>query len=181
LSIALSEFISSLAESTIVRPNRFLCMVTPPEGMINTDLDDYSIHFFVQSATIPDRTFGEIEMKYYGMTFKVPGNETVSTLTINVINEVKWKIRDFFEAWAKNINNRDANTKGFMYDLFTGASVEVFQLDGVGNKIARYKFYHIYPMTVSEMELNMETTDSNETFQVIFSYSYWEQLEIDND
>jgi hypothetical protein len=140
-------------------------------------LEDKSefMKFYIQSATIPDRTFGEYELKYYGMTYKVAGNEIVTDLNITVINDYKWKLRDFFENWAMMVNDRSTSKKAYLQDLYKGAKVVVQQLGNQGGGITDYTFFHVYPKTVSEIELNMETTDTHETFQVTFGYSYWEQ------
>jgi hypothetical protein len=141
--------------------------------------------YFVQGATLPDRTVGEIELKYYGMTLKVAGNESLSDLTITFLNVVdeanKLTLREFFEKWANVINNRADSTKGYMHDLFTGSSVTVTQLGGRGEELSKYAFVYIYPKIVSEIELNMESNDSSETFQVTFGYSYWNSIPLEDE
>jgi hypothetical protein len=177
MTISLNSFIQNL--SNVTKPNRFLVVVDPPSDAIETSISSDIMQFYAQSAVIPDRTFGEIELKYYGMTLKLPGNESISDLTITFINDEEWRVRDFFEAWGNAIHDREDSSKGYMQNLFNGASIIVHQLDGYGNIIATYQFYNVFPKVVSEMELNMETNDSFSTFQVTFDYSHFGNMEIE--
>ncbi len=177
MPIKLDSFIKNL--SNITRPNRFLVVVYPPTDLLATSMTADVLQFYAQSAVIPDRTFGEIDFKYYGMTLKLAGNETLSDLTITFINNEEWSVRDFFESWANAIHSRFDSTKSYMNELFNGSSIFVHQLDGYGNTIASYQFRNIFPKVVSEMELNMETTDSISTFQVTFAYSHFLNIEVE--
>lgn len=181
MSIALKDFVGNI--TNIVRPNRFYVIIEPPTYEDGSPIIDFSMSsnelmFYVQSATIPDRTFGDIELKYFGMTLKLPGNESISDLTITFINNADWNIRDFFEGWADVINNRSDSVKGYVGDLFNTSSITVYQLGYKGETIAGYQFFNIFPKVLSEMELNMDTTDSHETFQVTFDYSHFIQIEV---
>ena len=175
--IQLSEFIEAL--SNIVGPNRFLVLVEPPTGLFETTLDADLIKFYVSSATLPDRTFGDIEMKFFGMTYRLPGNETLSDLTLTVINDNEWQLRDFFESWSNCVNDREDSTKAFAQELFTGSSITVNQLGFTGETLASYQFLNVFPKTVTEIELNQDTMDTHETFQVTFDYSYWKRLPVE--
>jgi hypothetical protein len=177
MSIVLDTFIANL--SNIVRPNRFLVYIEPPEGLLDSTVSPDRMKFYVQGATIPDRTFGDIEMKYFGMTYKLAGNESISDLTVTFINDSSWEIRDFFEAWANAVSNRNDSTKSYAADLYTGSSVTVHQIGFNGEILSAYRYYYIFPKVVSEIELNMDTTDSHETFTVTFDYSYFYQLPIE--
>jgi hypothetical protein len=179
MSVSLVDFIDQL--SNIVRPNKFLVYITPPTGLLETDVDSNVMKFYVQSATIPDRTFGDIEMKFFGMTYKLPGNESISDLTITFINDNEWEMRDFFESWAENINERDTSIKGYARELFTGTSIVVKQLGFSGEVLANYRFYNVFPKTVAEIALSMDSTDSHETFDVTFDYSYFKQEDVDEE
>ena len=177
MSISLDSFKENL--SNIVRPNRFLVYINPPKGLIESNLDSNVMKFYASSAVIPDRTFNEIEIKYYGMSFKVPGGESIQDLIITFINDEEWEIRDFFEQWANRINDRQDSSKEFMENLFEETYIEVHQLGYADNILAIYKFIHPFPKTVDQIDLGMDTTDSHQTFQVTFSYSYWERLEVE--
>ena len=173
MSITIDEFKAQLGKVNAARPNRFLCNTLCPLIMSAGDMYEGDMQFYVQSCTIPDRTFGEVELKYYGMTLKVPGNESLSDLTINVISDEKQNVRAYFETWANLVNDRYNNKKTDIQDLFNGASIAVSQLGGKGNILSTYMFFNIFPKVVGEIELNFDTNDNIETFQVTFAYSHW--------
>jgi hypothetical protein len=175
MSISLVEFKKNL--SNIVRPNRFLVYITPPASLTE-GMDTDVLKFYAQSAAIPDRNFNEIQIKYYGMEYKIPASEVGQDLMVNFILDEEWKVRDFFESWSQLINNRDNSRKGYAEDLFDGTFIEIHQLGFTGNVLAKYGFVNPFPKTVDQMELGMETVDSHSSFQVIFAYSYWERLNV---
>lgn len=153
----------------LLRPNRFVVNIR----CINTDVRFDSCI----SAVIPDRSFSEIEIKYYGMSYKLPAGEIIQDLVLTFHNDETYLVRKIFERWANVINNRSdietaTSIKTTMRDLGTNW-VEVTQLDSQNNSIAEYKFHNCFPKIVDQIELNMESIDSTETFQVTFAYSHW--------
>ena len=162
----------------VVRPNRFIVQIEPPTAIRESlgIMNPLSMVVHAQSATIPDRAFNEVSVKYYGMELKVPASETIQDLSITFTNNESWKIRDFFEIWANLINNRSNSHKGYMDELFEGTYITVTQMNFVGDVIAKYKYKHAFPKSVDQIELSMETSDTVETFTVTFGYSYWERV-----
>lgn len=175
MSVKLETFKKQL--TNIVRPNRFLVYVTPPTSMQEGRYNADKLKFWAQSAAIPDRTFNEINIKYFGMDYKIPAGEVTQDLMINFIMDANYNVREFFETWAFLINNRRTSQKGYAQDLFDGNLIEVHQI-GFGNEedvIAKYEYIYAFPKTVDQIELNYETVDSMETFAVTFGYSYWKR------
>jgi len=157
---------------SIVRPNRFLVNVFPPSSLTE-EISTEDLKFYATSATIPDRAFNEIELKYYGMTYKMPAAEIIQDLVINFLYDEDWEVRQLFEDWAQLVNNRNDAKKGFLKDLYDECHIDVNQLDLQGNIIQTYIFKYCYPKHVDQTELNQETPDTIATFQVTFGYSYW--------
>lgn len=173
MSVDLEAFKTNLGN--VVRPNRFQVEIVPPDALDLSQFiktDKLMVH--VQTATIPDRSFNEIPIKYYGMELKIPAGEVLQDLVITFINDEDWELRSLFEYWAQTINDRSNSVKGYMREVFGGAYITVTQLDFSGEEIASYRYKHIFPKIVDQIELNMETTDTIETFNVTFAYAYWE-------
>jgi hypothetical protein len=123
MSVKLEEFKKQL--SNIVRPNRFLVYVTPPVSMQEGRITADALKFWAQSASIPDRTFNEIPIKYFGMEYKIPAAEVTQDLIVNFIMDEEYDVREFFETWAFLINDRRTSQKGYAQDLFDGALIGV--------------------------------------------------------
>ena len=160
----------------LARPNRFAITLLFPTA-VNTPVDfsknNPLCSFLLQSASIPDRSFNEIEMKYYGMSYKFPGGEIVQDLTLSFYNDANFEMRDMFEQWANLVNNRKTSVKASLNELFSNGTLQVHQLSGNNSKVATYEFVNPYPKTVDQIELSMENYDTVETFQVVFGYSYF--------
>jgi hypothetical protein len=171
--IKLSEFKSNLIQ--FVRPNRFFVEITPPKAL-SGQYDPTTLIFLAQSAKIPDRTAGEVEVKYHGMSLKLPGDYSHEDLSINFLNYYDWTPRDFLEDWMNLIQNIDGNNERTDSSELLVAQIKVKQL-GLREDVilAAYDFFNVFPKTLQSIELNMETTDSVETFTADFSYSHWLQ------
>ncbi len=172
--IKLSEFKSQLAQ--LVRPNRFFIEITPP-SIYDHGQDLQFFTYLAQSAKIPEKNIGEIEIKYHGMSLKIPGDYTHDDLSITFLNHYGWEPRDFFEGWIEIIQSISSdNSRADSISVLDDAHLIVKQVGDIEEDIlASYKFYNIFPKSISEIELNMETYDSVETFTVTFSYSHWVQ------
>lgn len=169
-AISLSKFKENLGN--VVKPNRFYVIITPPQ---NITIDSEFLTFHTKSAKIPSRGVGEYEMKYYGMSLMLPGDSTHEDFQIGFVNDSEWKTRDFFESWLELIHNKKEMIRKNYNEASSQSTVEVQQLGDDGNPIAKYKYYHVFPKNMSEIELSMESSDTVEEFTVDFDYSYWKK------
>lgn len=161
----------------VARPNKFFVNIFPSEVVRSKTKStkfgkEFPSKFMVQSASIPDRSFNEIEMKYYGMSYKIPAGEMIQDLTITFLNDIDWETRTFFEIWANRINSRYTNLKGTMTEL-SDSKIIISQLNSKNQEVVKYTFHNVFPKILDQIELSMESNDSIETFQVTFSYSYY--------
>ena len=180
MSLKLSEFRSSISD--LARPNRFDVGITPPLNLFKTDSTELAMQYWaVQSATIPQRTQGEITIKYHGMELKLPGDYAKENLTVSFLNSYGWEGRNFFEKWMEwgMQDTRKTNGKAYAYDVISGSKVIVNQLGRTEKDIlASYTFYDAFPTSISAIELSMANNDQIETFTVTFAYSYWENTNL---
>lgn len=171
--ISLKDFKENITQ--MVKPNRFLVEIYPPSSYVQ----EYSIdilRYLTQGAKIPDRTCGEIEMKYHGMTLKLPGDYTHDDLSLTFFNYYDWTPRNFFEDWMNLIQNvGDVNQRSDASSLFD-AGITVKQIGLREDEVlASYVFYDVFPKNLAAIELGMDNTDQVETFTVDFAYSHWWQ------
>jgi hypothetical protein len=176
--IKITEFKNALRQ--IARPNRFMVSINPPAAYSHQE-DMRNMRFHVQAAQIPAKTIGEAIVKYHGMELRLPGDSQHDDLTVTFLNNSSWGIRNFFEGWNQLIHNvtskSEKNIRVDSVTVITDAYVIVEQIgDSESQVLARYKFWNVFPKSVGDIELNMETIDTAETFQVIFAYSHHEQL-----
>lgn len=156
----------------VVRPNRFRVELYPPNSL---SINNSQLSFAVKSATIPQKTIGEAEMKWFGYNYKLPGDSSVEDLNITFINEQTWNFRSFFEDWQNYLKSLKDGVKADPKDALN-SSIKVYQLGLKNQVLAIYEFSEVWVKTVGEIELDMETRDTIETFVVTFTYSRWNRL-----
>lgn len=165
--INLESFKATLYD--ICRPNRF--MVSFDFEGVTFDDEDY---YFVKSASLPGKTFGEIELNWQGYKYKVAGDPAFNDITITFYHNIPkegMSLRDKLEAWLELISVDSTNVRE-IHENYKG-TINVEQLDGQGEPFKTYRLQHAHPKEISDIELSMDSTDAVEEFTVTFSYSYF--------
>ena len=167
------------------RPNFFEVNITLP-GSVSKFADvDTDMRFMIKAAEIPAANVGNIPVPFRGRVLPVAGDRTFDPWTVSVINDTSFNIRDAMEQWSNSINDLQfdggiTNPANYQTDAFVTQLGRVNdnsgQLSsGTDNmqQIRQYKFFGIYPNTVSSIPLDYGQTDQIEEFQVTFNYIYW--------
>ena len=173
------------------RPSLFQVTITPPAALGGAATQ---IPFVCKAAQIPTATLGVIEVPYFGRKIKVAGNRTFENWTVTILNDEDFAVRDLFETWHQVINSHEQNLRNGAYLQEAGgvgansyrstAVVQHYAKTGVLNggtdtasgalPSKSYKFFNIWPVSVSSIDLNWETTDTIEEFQVELAYDFWQ-------
>jgi hypothetical protein len=90
-----------------------------------------------------------------------------------VINDTGFEVRDAMERWMNGINSHNENT-GFNDPAEYQTDLSVDQLDKDGLVIKTYAFRSCFPTNITAIDLNYDTVDTIEEFQVTFQVQYWE-------
>jgi hypothetical protein len=137
---------------------------------------DIKVPFMVQSAQIPASTLGTIEIPYFGRKIKLAGDRTFAEWTVNVMNDEDFLIRNAMEQWSNTINSLQGNIRGFgaASPLLYKAQAQVIQYSKTGLPLRTYQFNGIFPVEISAIDLDWNTTDDIERFSVTFQYDWWE-------
>ena len=95
---------------------------------------------------------------------------------MTVINDEDFLIRNSMEEWMNTINSHLGNVRGFgsAADLSYKSSAQVTQFSKTGVPIREYTFNGIFPVNITEMEVDWNATDVLQEFQVTFQYDWWE-------
>jgi hypothetical protein len=152
--------------------------------------------FMIKTANLPASTVGVIEVPFRGRNLKIAGDRTFDTWTITVINDVDFTLRTTFEKWMNAINKHDDNSglinpaqyqRDAIVKQFGRSSVASANSD-VTNPTATapgdsvpvlkaYKFYGIFPTSVSAIDLSYDSTDAIEEFTVDLQVQWWDALD----
>lgn len=171
------------------RASLFEVFLTLPAGLAEPTAEG-QFRFVCRAAQIPTSTVGQIEVPYFGRRVKMAGNRTFENWTVTVMNDEDFLVRHAFEKWSSFINSHNNNLRDAaviaesgLTSYRTQATVRHFAKTGAfasGTAIGdaaiptrEYTFINIFPINVSSIDLNWETTDAIEEFTVEFAYDYW--------
>jgi hypothetical protein len=189
------------------RPNLFECEINFPTFATetaatggNTTDNTRSVselsRFMIKTANLPASTVGVIDVPFRGRNLKIAGDRTFDVWTITVINDIDFTIRTAFEKWMNAINKHDDNTglinpaqyqrdaivKQFGRSSVSSANSDVTApvLTGPGDSIPvlkAYKFFGIFPTSVSAIDLSYDSADTIEEFTVDLQVQWWDALD----
>ena len=180
----LQSFKSTLKQGG-ARPNLFQVNIPNLAGQTEekqgNEAQDFT--FLVKGASLPESTIGLVEIPFRGRTFKVAGDRTFAPWSITVINDTEFKIRTAMEEWAQSIAQYgDGGGNQGPEDYMREATVTQLGRNGIdsekaiGNelkKLKTYKFYDIWPSSISAIDLSYDSSDVIEEFTVEFQVQYW--------
>ena len=165
------------------RPTLFDVQITSPSYTAGDPVG--KINFTCRAAQLPGKTFGVIEVPYFGRKVKVAGDQTFAEWTVTVINDENFTHRKSFEAWMQNVaqyqdhsgitNPTDYMGNATVYQLGRSASTQS-SIGTAGNTakiLAQYKFVDIFPTNVAAIDLSYDTSDTIEEFTVEFQVQYY--------
>jgi hypothetical protein len=167
----ISDFKAKLAGGG-ARNNQFkVTMPFPGYAQVGGEIEDLA--FLCTSTSIPAMTIGNVNVPFRGRVIKIAGDRTFASWSINVLNDTNFKLRNAFERWQNGINNMTDN-EGLSNPVDYQVDVFVDQLDRNGNTLKSYTLRGAYPTSIGAIELNYETNDAIEDFDVTFEYQYFE-------
>jgi|TARA_B100000427_G_scaffold200311_1_gene166502 hypothetical protein len=180
----LTQF-KSILKGGGARPNLFEVSIPRFPGQTKEAQTD--LQFLVKGTSLPESTVGLVEVPFRGRTFKVAGDRTFAPWSITVINDTDFAIRNAMEDWVQTIAQyQDGSGSTLPTDYMRDA--EVIQLfrnktdmkKTGGNDVrnntnyaGRYKFYDIWPTSISAIDLSYDSSDVIEEFTVEFQVNYW--------
>lgn len=136
---------------------------------------DLKTPFMVQAAQIPESTLGTIEIPYFGRKIKVAGDRTFAEWTVTVMNDEDFLVRNAMEQWMNAINSHQENLRDFgsASPLQYKSQAQVTQFSKTGVPLRVYNFNGLYPSNIGNIQLDWNTTDAIEIFDVTFQYDWW--------
>ena len=160
-----------------VRPTMFQVELTYPSG-VAADANNTTTEgtFLIKAASLPQAEVGFVDVPFRGRMLKVTGDRKFQDWNITVTNDTTFGQRKALEKWSELCQNMNyalgANT---LAEYYSNAIVR--QLDRDGNQLRAYRFEGIWPTTVGDIQLDFNTQDTVEDFQVTFAVQYWSAVE----
>ena len=174
------------------RPNLFECeLFFPPDSLpagITEDALSDKTRFLVKAANLPASTLGVIDVPFRGRNLKIAGDRTFDPWTITVINDKDFSIRTAFERWMNLINKHEdaagkINPSDYQKDVYV---TQFGRAETTGTTptsavpipvLKQYKFYGVFPTSVSAIDLSYDSSDTIEEFTVDLQVQWWDALD----
>ena len=152
------------------RPNLFkVTMAFPSYVTANVELASY----MCKASSMPASIIASIEVPFRGRQLKVAGDRTFDPWSVTVINDTDFNVRNSFEQWMNGINQHKANT-GLTQPSSYMADMIVEQLDKDGTVKKTYNIRGTFPTSLGAIELNYDSENVIEEFEVELQVQYWE-------
>ena len=129
--------------------------------------------FLCKGVSIPASTIGPIAVPFRGRQLQIAGDRTFEPITLTVINDVNFEVRNSFEQWSNGINQHNQNTGlSDVTDYVSDLVIE--QLNKGGETTKTYDVRGCWPTSVSTIDLSYDSSDAIEEFTVELQVQYWE-------
>jgi len=152
------------------RPNLFkVTMAFPSYVTANVELASY----MVKATSMPASTIAPITVPFRGRQLQVAGDRTFDPWSVTIINDTDFNVRNSFEQWMNGINQHKQNT-GLTQPSSYMADMIVEQLDKDGTVEKTYNIRGTFPTNLGAIELNYESENAIEEFEVELQVQYWE-------
>jgi hypothetical protein len=153
------------------RPTLFrVDLTTPFVGGLNQ-----ITNFLVQASSLPGSSIGNIPLPYMGRKINFAGDRTFDAWDVTVINDEDFQIRTAMEEWHSKLNSLGTNiSTTFPRQYKTDATVHQYAKNNADTPIRSYKYVGLYPVEISPIELDWNSTDDIERFNVRFMYDHYE-------
>ena len=154
------------------RANQFK-VTMPFPGYAQVGGETEELAFLCQATSIPAMAIGTTTVNFRGRPVYLAADRTFEPWSITVLNDTNFKLRDAFERWQNGINNMSDN-EGLTNPADYQVDAFVDQLDRNGATIKSYTLRGAHPTTIAAIPLAYDTNNAIETFDVTFSYQYFE-------
>lgn len=176
-SITMQEFFAySNKFGGLGKSCRFLAKIQPVGGLLvalNRNALVNDLMYLCESTEFPGRTMNNIEVRYYGPSFKLPVNTSAyDDLTMTFMTRAESHEREFFDNWMNIIN--PIQTYDFQYRDDYRADITIWNISDIQGKGASYAFTlkNAFPIMVSPQPVTW-ADDQFLRLGVSFTYQYW--------
>jgi hypothetical protein len=160
------------------RPNLFTVEMSFPT-YLNVAAANQKLTFMCKTAALPGSTIGQVPVFYFGRETKLAGNRTFPEWNITVINDEDFKVRNAFEKWITSMGHNQDGQRDLIAKNSAGYTTQalVRQYSKTGeNDLKSYVFHGLFPIDVSQIDLDWGSNDVIEEFSVTLSYQYFTSL-----
>lgn len=174
--LLISDFYNKSLEVDFARDNHFRVTDIVPTPSLGIEFDANEL-VYARSAKVPARNITNVEAKYMGLTFNLPGIAEYpesASYTVEFYCDKNSSIRNKFEQWSRAIFNDGTSTGNYSVPG-RDSYIELTQVDAAFEAIQKYKLVGVSIRQVGEVAYEIaEGTGAVKTFSVTMAYHYYE-------
>lgn len=136
--------------------------------------DSVQTTYMAHKAVFPASKTNVVEVPFKGRKLPISGDRTYEGITISFFNDINHPVRRSFLQWKDRIDNH-SGSGGLSAPSEYTSEVIIQQLDKNNKVMVEHKLIGAWPSEISEINLDWNTTDEIEAFDVQFRYLYWEE------
>lgn len=176
-NFSLERFKTTVLSNGLARPTRFKVVIISP-GAAGTD--DELVSLFCESSQLPQMILNVKPFKIQGPSHQRAlgaeyGGEGLP-MTFHIDREMK--VKKYFDDWLHTVVNPGSFTVNYFDDYKKDITIE--QLDEQNNITYSLRLVDAFPRSVNLIDLNHTAINQTHRLTVLFTYRYWETLDINH-
>jgi hypothetical protein len=169
---AINEKHDGLAKSC-----RYTVRIFSPPGILDSGGIAQDLTYLCEATEFPGRSFTNIDLRYYGPTFKLPNMSVYEDINMTFLCRNRSLEREFFDDWMELIN--PTNSFDFNYRMNYGTTIELFQHSETHDATYEFTLYDAFPIFINPQPVTW-TDDSMQKLTVTFTFSKWRRKDKDD-
>lgn len=175
------EFIKSVQQFGISRPNRFQVQITSagaPGTGNNYSANDAFVSLWCQSVDLPGRNIETSPNEnVYGPVYEVARGLTLAgTISMSFLLDESMAIKRYFENWQHTMY--DPETYDMYFYINYVRDMTITQLSNKDEPIFKCNVLEVYPKTIEATSLNHNSRSEASILNVTMAYRDWEELSV---
>lgn len=174
----IDQFIATGPVYGLARPALFdITLSATPPGVSSSGAAQ-QLSVLARSASLPAMNINPVQVPYFGRHYPIPGDRDFGTWSITVMNDEDFQLRNMFESWNNNMNSLISNRANVNTPTTNMVDLQVNQYgkNGPGDStgiIRGYNIVNAWPANIGAIGLDWDATNTMETFDVTFYFSYF--------
>ena len=174
----ISDFVSQM-NLGMARTNRFSVLMAVPAGYQssspNPPLKTFQqLLMFCDQVQLPGITVNTAPVRIFGEVRETPTEFNYEPLQMSFYVDNSMEVKQFFDDWAKLIQNGDARTQRY-YDEYICPQMQILVQDTLDNNRMMVELYECYPKSVGAVQLDWANKDIMK-LSVTMQYKYWKEM-----
>lgn len=130
------------------------------------------VNILAESTAIPVKTMGEVDANFMGQPMKLAGTITYPAWSCTFRVDDNYDVYKKFRAWSELVVGTETNIAAFPRQY--RSNINLYQLDGAGNRLISYQLINAWVSNVGEETLDYNNRNIS-LLPITFEFDYFLQ------